>query len=71
MDAWSTYYETHKVSDAPLIYQLYRVAKGCMSYVIISDGEAIIIDSMRHTENITKLIGEHKAKVVAPDIQGQ
>jgi len=65
MDAWSTYYETHKVSDEPLVYQLYRVAKGCMSHVIISDGEAAVIDSMRHTENITKLIDEHKAKVVA------
>jgi glyoxylase-like metal-dependent hydrolase (beta-lactamase superfamily II) len=65
MDAWSAFYETHKVSDNPHIYQIYRVAKGCISHVVISGGEAAVIDAVRHTEHITKLIDEHGARVVA------
>lgn len=65
MDAWSAFYETRKVSDDPLIYQIYRVAKGCISHVVISEGEAAVIDPVRHTEHITTIIDEHKAKVVA------
>jgi glyoxylase-like metal-dependent hydrolase (beta-lactamase superfamily II) len=65
MDAWSAYYETHKVSDTPLIYQIYRVAKGCISHVVISGGEAAVIDAIRHTEHISSIIDEHGARVVA------
>lgn len=64
MDAWSAFYETHKVASSPDIYQIYRVAKGCMSHVIISDGEAVVIDAVRHIEHITKIIDEHGARVV-------
>lgn len=30
------------------IYQVDRVARGCLSYVLISDGKAVIIDPLRH-----------------------
>jgi glyoxylase-like metal-dependent hydrolase (beta-lactamase superfamily II) len=55
MDAWSEYYEATMASDAPSIYQTYRVARGCVSYLISSGGEAAVIDSPRHTENVTRL----------------
>lgn len=32
------------------IYQVDRVARGCLSYVLISDGRAVIIDPLRHIQ---------------------
>lgn len=52
MDLWSEYYETHKVTDAPLIYQIYRTAKGCICHVVVSKDEAVVIDPNRHVEKI-------------------
>ena len=31
MDAWSILYETGQASESPLVYQIYRIAKGCMT----------------------------------------
>ncbi len=55
MDAWSEYYETHKAGDAPVIYQTYRVARGCISYLIASGAEAVVIDATRHADLLIKL----------------
>lgn len=63
MDAWSVLYETGQVSDAPLIFQIYRIAKGCMTHVLISDGEAVVIDAARHLEHIRSLLDGHGARL--------
>ncbi len=55
MDAWSEYYETHKAGDTPAIYQTYRVARGCISYLVASEGEAVVIDATRHTDLLINL----------------
>ena len=55
IDAWSEYYETMKVDDAPLVYQVLRVAKGCVSYLVASKGEAAVIDAARHTGRMVEL----------------
>jgi glyoxylase-like metal-dependent hydrolase (beta-lactamase superfamily II) len=55
MDIWSEFYESHKVADLPEIYQIYRVAKGCIAYLVTSGGEAAIIDAPRHVETILDL----------------
>ncbi|MEW6714795.1 MAG: MBL fold metallo-hydrolase [Nitrospirota bacterium] len=52
MDLWSEYYEIHKVSDSPIIYQIYRTARGCITHVVISGGGAVVIDANRHVEKI-------------------
>jgi len=52
MDSWSEYYEIHKVSDSPLIYQIYRTARGCMCHMVVSGDEAVVIDPNRHVEKI-------------------
>lgn len=62
MGAWSEFYEPVTVvkSDNVEIYQMMRLAKGCLSYVIASDGDAMIIDAGRHIERyieFTKRIG--------------
>lgn len=65
MDAWSEFYETRKLSDAPEVHQIYRVAKGCMSHVIISGNSAAIIDPIRHIERIMDIVNKAGARVVA------
>lgn len=50
MKAWSEYLEPVKVGDLEdggEIYQFVRIGKGCLSYMVISNGEAAIIDSTR------------------------
>lgn len=55
MDAWSDLYETHRVNSAPDVYQILRVARGCITHVIVSGGQAVVVDPIRHIAEITKL----------------
>ncbi|MBO9129146.1 MBL fold metallo-hydrolase [Bacillus sp. 165] len=53
MKAWSEHLEPVKVGDLKNggeMYQFVRVGKGCLSYMVISNGEAAIIDSTRMTD---------------------
>lgn len=63
MDAWSVLYETSQIGEEPVIYQTYRVAKGCISGVAISAGEAVVIDATRHLAAIKAVIAKHRAKI--------
>ena len=44
MKAWSEHYAVHVIAETPAlaIYQVSRSARGCLSYVIASDGQAIL-----------------------------
>lgn len=53
MRAWSEYLEPVKVgdlNDGGEVYQFVRIGKGCLSYMVVSDGEAAIIDATRMTD---------------------
>ena len=53
MKAWSEHLEPIKVNDLKdggELYQFVRIGKGCLSYMVVSDGEAAIIDSTRMTD---------------------
>ena len=53
MKSWSSYLEPVKVADLDNggeLYQFVRLGKGCLSYMVISDGEAAIIDAVRFTD---------------------
>ncbi|EJY55721.1 beta-lactamase domain-containing protein [Alicyclobacillus hesperidum URH17-3-68] len=53
MQAWSEYLHPVKIGDLAsggAIYQFVRVGKGCLSYAIVSDGEAAIVDPARMTD---------------------
>jgi len=63
MDLWSEYYETHKVSDFPLVYQIYRTARGCITHMVISGDEAFVIDANRHVEKIIASADSLGAKI--------
>src|SRR5699024_10883996 len=50
MKAWSEHLEPIKIGDLKgggEIYQFVRIGKGCLSYMVLSDGEATIIDPTR------------------------
>ncbi|ASN03905.1 MBL fold metallo-hydrolase [Virgibacillus necropolis] len=50
MKAWSEHLEPVKIGslqDGGSIYQFVRLGKGCLSYLIESNGEAIIVDTAR------------------------
>lgn len=53
MKAWSEHLEPVKIGnlqDGGEIYQFVRIGKGCLSYMVISNGEAVIIDATRMTD---------------------
>ncbi|KRE71962.1 MBL fold metallo-hydrolase [Paenibacillus sp. Soil750] len=53
MKSWSEHLEPVKVGDLQdggEIFQFIRIGKGCLSYMVISNGEAAIIDGVRMTE---------------------
>ncbi|TDK59360.1 MBL fold metallo-hydrolase [Bacillus salipaludis] len=53
MKAWSEHLEPVKVgdlNDGGEIYQFVRIGKGCLSYMVVSNGEAALIDATRMTE---------------------
>ncbi|OAS13373.1 MBL fold metallo-hydrolase [Paenibacillus oryzisoli] len=60
MKSWSEHLEPVKVGDLQdggEIYQFVRIGKGCLSYMVISNGEAAVIDGVRMTavfENFAK-----------------
>ncbi|MFJ7638439.1 MBL fold metallo-hydrolase [Peribacillus sp. NPDC097225] len=50
MKAWSEHLEPLKIGDLKdggEIYQFIRLGKGCLSYMVVSNGEAALIDSTR------------------------
>ncbi|WP_274432325.1 MBL fold metallo-hydrolase [Alicyclobacillus sp. ALC3] len=50
MQAWSEFYYSTQVAvtDDFELLQVIRPAKGCLSYVLISKGEAVVVDPARH-----------------------
>lgn len=52
MGAWSEFYEPVSVvkNERYAIYQLMRLAKGCLSYVITSGKQAMVVDAGRNVE---------------------
>jgi glyoxylase-like metal-dependent hydrolase (beta-lactamase superfamily II) len=53
MKAWSEHLEPVKVGDLKdggAMYQFVRIGKGCLSYMVASNGEAALIDSTRMTD---------------------
>ncbi len=67
MKAWSEHLEPIKLGDLSgkgELYQFVRIGKGCLSYMIISDGEAAIIDSTRMIDKYMKFTEEKEVKII-------
>lgn len=61
MKAWSEHLEPVKVgdlADGGELYQFVRLGKGCLSYMVLSGGEAAVIDATRMTSAYTAFAGK-------------
>ncbi len=48
MEGWARLYEAHELpTDAATVLQYERPASGCLSYMVVSDGEAAVVDPLR------------------------
>jgi len=66
MKAWSEYLEPIKIGDLKnggALYQFVRIGKGCLSYLIESNGEGAMIDTSRMIEPYESFITEHHIKL--------
>nr|WP_309100601.1 MBL fold metallo-hydrolase [Fredinandcohnia onubensis] len=66
MKAWSEHLEPVKVGDLKdggEIYQFVRIGKGCLSYMVVSNGEAAIIDATRMTDIFLDFAESKAAKI--------
>ncbi|MCR6110092.1 MBL fold metallo-hydrolase [Bacillus sp. A301a_S52] len=66
MKSWSEHLEPIKVGDLKgggEMYQFVRIGKGCLSYMVVSNGEAAIIDSTRMTNVYTDFARDLGVKV--------
>lgn len=66
MNSWSEHLEPVKLGDLEKggeIYQFVRIGKGCLSYMIMSDGEAAIIDPTRMTDVFTDFAERKSVKI--------
>ncbi|WP_342417821.1 MBL fold metallo-hydrolase [Paenibacillus sp. FSL R10-2782] len=53
MKSWSEYLAPVKVAELQNggeLFQFVRIGKGCLSYMIISEGEAAVVDTLRMTD---------------------
>ena len=61
MAAWETVYVARRLSPTPSfshVVQLDRVGKGALSYILVSDGDAVIIDPGRHVARYDAVLTE-------------
>ncbi|MDZ5607397.1 MBL fold metallo-hydrolase [Bacillus pseudomycoides] len=66
MKAWSEYVKPVKVGnlkDGGSMYQFNRLGKGCLSYMVISNGEAAVIDPVRTIEIYEEFAREQGAVI--------
>ncbi|REE91514.1 glyoxylase-like metal-dependent hydrolase (beta-lactamase superfamily II) [Paenibacillus taihuensis] len=67
MKSWSEYLEPVKVADLSgggELYQFVRIGKGCLSYMVLSNGEAAIIDTSRMIDQYEQFMQEKGAKLL-------
>src|SRR5699024_8699732 len=66
MEAWSEHLEPMKIgelSNSVVLYQSLIIGTGCLSFMIISNGEAAVIDPVRMTDTYTHFSDENNAAI--------
>jgi glyoxylase-like metal-dependent hydrolase (beta-lactamase superfamily II) len=67
MIAWGDLHVTACVASPPesavTLFQINRVGKRCLSYVIVSDREALVVDPARHIDWYTSLAQAQQAQI--------
>lgn len=68
MAAWEAVYVARRLAPTPSlehVVQLDRVGKGCLSYVVASRGEAVVVDPGRHVPRYDQLLAQLGAQPIA------
>src|SRR5213082_2503473 len=68
MAAWETVYLPRRLTPTPAlehVIQVDRVGKGALSYVLVSDGDAVVVDPGRHLQPYEALLEELGATAAA------
>lgn len=62
---WARVHRTAALSvpDGTLV-QVARPGTGCLSYVVVSDGEAVVVDPSQYTDRYETVLAEHDADLV-------
>ncbi|WP_066175872.1 MBL fold metallo-hydrolase [Bacillus marinisedimentorum] len=65
MKSWSEYlYKTEVYQDDDIkVYQFVRVGKGCLSYMVVSGDEAVVVDPARFTEEYKEAAAADNVKI--------
>jgi len=67
MAAWNTVYDTALIPSTAerdyKIFQLKRIGKGCLGYMIISGGEIAVVDPSHHIQEFISIADKMKKKV--------
>ena len=61
MAAWEQVYVARRLAPTPSlahVVQLDRLGKGALSYVLVSDGDAVVVDPGRHLDRYDALLAE-------------
>ncbi|MEN9937168.1 MAG: hypothetical protein RLZZ387_3747 [Chloroflexota bacterium] len=63
--SWGHLYDTRDLVSAPWgrIIQIARPARGDVSFAIVSDGQAAVVDPLRHTEHYTAAVAAAGARL--------
>lgn len=66
MRGWGDHYEVVPVVEGALtILQVARPARGCLSWMLISQGEAVVVDALRHVERYLEILASRDLQLVA------
>jgi glyoxylase-like metal-dependent hydrolase (beta-lactamase superfamily II) len=66
---WGDFYDVREIpgynnaDKGGLFLQINRVGKGCLSYMLISEGSAVVIDAGRHIQTYLDLAEKHDASI--------
>jgi glyoxylase-like metal-dependent hydrolase (beta-lactamase superfamily II)/rhodanese-related sulfurtransferase len=65
MQEWSQFYNAVTVAEEGgwKLVQIQRLGKGCLSYMLLSGGEAMIVDPGRHTEEYLNLAAQEEVNI--------
>ena len=65
LNAWGDHYHVETVveEEGLEVLQVSRPARGCLSYVVVSDGAAVLIDPLRHTDRYLDLARERGFRI--------
>ena len=67
MEAWGNLHVPVRVDDGTRgfeLWQIDRYGKGCLSYVVLAGGQAVVVDASRHLDVYEAFLGGRGARIV-------